>query len=736
MSGTMRRVTAGLCGIAVIAGSVVVSIPAANATVMVTQGVENVVHDSNQQQIIDVFNGINAFRATKGLAPVKFNVQISDVSQGWSENMAATDSFYHNPSYVQGVPAGWRAGSEIIAARWDRNGQGLVDQWIGSPGHNAIMSDPQFNTMGVGVAFTDKTIPENPDLTRYGMYGTANLFRYDRIPAATYNNPADYFAGKPPLTDTIKTATPVAPTWGQYEYTIPAVEGVKYIVNGNEAWPGVYQVSRTNYDVRVEPKAGYAFPANTVTQYLHTYAEVPPTKVVAEAPSFDDEAYNYTIPSSTGVEYVINGVVKAAGTHPVDPNRTYVLVTARATTGYTIDTTQSSAWAFQFHAVDIPVTPAAPTFQTTGGSYSIPATEGVVYKVNGVAKATGVYNATGSVTVTAEATEGYVLASGATAQWSATITAPPLTSVTPAVPVQNVMLKTYTIPTKTGVVYTVNGVKKAAGTYWGSGTMEVKATAAPGYQISGTAAWTFVYQSTPLVKAGDMLALDSAGTVWNYSNKATTGRTLLVKGWGGAKKLNVTDWNADGIQDIVTQWKNGSMSVHYGKANGSFSTMTNLAASGWGDFEVSVDKFTKANKYPSIIAKDAAGNLWEYNNPTGSAIGTRTLKASGWQSLQANLIDWDKDGNMDILAKNTATGSIILYRTDGAGNFKVETRKVVASNWGGNTLTTISDYYGAGTHGVFVRDAAGTLYYYKTGEGVWISKVLEGSGWGSMNLAG
>jgi len=732
MSGKMRKVTASLCGLAVMAGSVAVSIPAANATVFVTQGVENVVHDSNQQQIIDVFHGINAFRASKGLAPLKFSVPISEASQKWSEEMGANAAFKHADPYITGAPEGYAMASEIIAARDDRVGQGLVNQWIGSIDHNRIMSTAEFNTIGIGVAFTDKTDQAGSDQRRYGMYGTARLFKYDRIAANTYNTPEDYFAGKPPLADPIKTASPVAPTWGQTTYTIPSVDGVTYSVNGVEVTAGVYPVRQTTYDVRVAPKAGYAFGPNTVTQYLYHYSEVPPTKVTPEAPSFDDGAYTYTIPVSTGVEYVINGEVKAAGVHPVDPAKTYVLVNARATSGYTLDTTQSSAWAFQFRAVDVPVTPAAPVFKTTMGSYTIPTTEGVTYKVNGVVKPAGTYSATGAISVTAEAIEGYVIANGATAQWNATLT---LTAVTPTAPVQNVMLKTYTIPSKTGVKYTVNGVVKAAGTYWGSGTMELKAEATAGYKISGTAAWTFTYQNTPLVVAGDMLALDSAGTVWNYKNKATTGRTLLVKGWSGAKKLHVTDWNADGIQDIVTQWKSGLLSVHYGKANGSFSTSNTLAATGWADMEISVGKVLNGNKYPNIIAKDTSGNLWGYGNLTGSSLGQPSLMASGWQALQPHLIDWDKDGNMDILAKNTVTGQVLLYRMDGTGKFKVETRKVVASNWGTNTLTAIRDYYGAGTQGLFVRSADGTLYYYKTGEGVWISKVLEGTGWNSMNLS-
>lgn len=75
------------------------------------------------------------------------------------------------------------------------------------------------------------------------------------------------------------------------------------------------------------------------------------------------------------------------------------------------------------------VTPANVTFANptcvTGGSYTIPATAGVVYKQNGVVRATGTYPASGTVVITAEATTGYVLDKAHS--WTHTFSAPPST---------------------------------------------------------------------------------------------------------------------------------------------------------------------------------------------------------------------------------------------------------------------------------------------------------------------
>src|SRR5690606_17713964 len=70
------------------------------------------------------------------------------------------------------------------------------------------------------------------------------------------------------------------------------------------------------------------------------------------------------------------------------------------------------------------VTPQAVTFTDEDGTdddtYTVPAVEGVEYVVDGEVVGAGTHPGSGTVTVTARALEGYVLAEGATAEWEHT----------------------------------------------------------------------------------------------------------------------------------------------------------------------------------------------------------------------------------------------------------------------------------------------------------------------------
>jgi hypothetical protein len=392
--------------------------PAAAAPAAVAMGIENVVADSNQTQIIDVFDGINAFRATKGLQALKFSVPLSAVSQNWSNTLAADDDFYHNPDFVSPSPAGWQAASEIIAARWDRVGQGLVNQWIYSPGHNAVMSTDYYNTIGIGIAFTDMTKPADPSKSRFGMYGTANLFTYATPPAQTYNHPRDYFEGKPPLptAPAIKTVTPVAPTFTDTEFTIPDVEGVQYLMDGYEIRPATRAAFRYMTEITVVPKPGFAFPDGTQTSYTHYFEHLNPNpvlvQVVPAAPEFRQASHTYVIPAVTGVQYQMNGENKAAGTYPAPAGENVdVVITASPAPGYIFAAGAVSLWESTMRVPEpIAVSPAAPDFDAASRTYTIPASAaGVSYKVDGVLVGPGRYAASGKVTIDAVAAAGYYL---------------------------------------------------------------------------------------------------------------------------------------------------------------------------------------------------------------------------------------------------------------------------------------------------------------------------------------
>jgi hypothetical protein len=79
---------------------------------------------------------------------------------------------------------------EILATNGTSTGQSLVNQRIASPGHERLMRDPTFKTIGVGVTRS---------LTaQYRLYRTVNLFAFKDgyEPAGAYATAQDFFDGK------------------------------------------------------------------------------------------------------------------------------------------------------------------------------------------------------------------------------------------------------------------------------------------------------------------------------------------------------------------------------------------------------------------------------------------------------------------------------------------------------------------------------------------------------------
>jgi len=175
------------------------------------------------------------------------------------------------------------------------------------------------------------------------------------------------------------------------------------------------------------------------------------TKPVTPAsPSFADPTCagvsgSYTIPSSTGVDYLVEGKPASAGTYPIAAGST-VTVTAAARPGYRLEGTAEWSHATTPAAgCTTTVTAGAPTFtvgtcEAPGGSYRIPATVGVDYLVNGKKTAAGTHQVAAGmkVAVTAAVRPGYVLTG--VSSWTHTVTTPdncnnpPVPSTTPTVP--------------------------------------------------------------------------------------------------------------------------------------------------------------------------------------------------------------------------------------------------------------------------------------------------------------
>ncbi len=234
------------------------------------------------------------------------------------------------------------------------------------------------------------------------------------------------------------------------------------------------------------------------------------------------------------------------------------------------------------------------------------------------------------------------------------------------------------------------------------------------------------------------MTADSAGTLWRYSPNYLGGfraRDRVGGGWSTLKAGFNTDWNADGLQDILAQWNDGRLTLYRGQYGGGFRAPVTIGR-GWGSMDITVGKWLRGSRYPSVVARDGAGGLWHYANTTGGALSsTRSARiGGGWQGLRIAMADWDRDGNQDILATRT-NGQLVLYRSNGQARFVGETRRIIGSGWQSmDSLTAVSGFQGPGSYGLRARTSSGDLRIYPMRGNSWGPSATIGRGWQSYNL--
>ncbi|MGM0931638.1 MAG: CAP domain-containing protein [Actinomycetota bacterium] len=216
---------------------------------------------------------------------------------------------------------------------------------------------------------------------------------------------------------------------------------------------------------------------------------------------------------------------------------------------------------------------------------------------------------------------------------------------------------------------------------------------------------------------GDIAAVDSGGNLYVYDSAKGHDlykRRYVASGFKGVAQVEVADWNADGVLDVLARWKAGKLTVHYGKPAGGLEKAATVGSSGWGNYDVTATQWKQADTYPTLLARNTVtGRLYHYTNPAGLKHGSRTNLGTGWKSLSIFTADIDGDAKMDVVAKTTL-GQLKLYRSNGAGKFVSESRRIIGSSgWNAmKHLSMIQNHLGDGKSGLLARDTRGNLYHY------------------------
>jgi uncharacterized protein YkwD len=102
-----------------------------------------------------LLNTMNSVRASRGLPALRVDYHLVRAARGHSTDMMRRQYFAHGSVAGRAIAAGARgplfgedlAWAERLTAQW------VVDHWLASPSHRAVLLRPGFRRVGIGIAF-------------------------------------------------------------------------------------------------------------------------------------------------------------------------------------------------------------------------------------------------------------------------------------------------------------------------------------------------------------------------------------------------------------------------------------------------------------------------------------------------------------------------------------------------------------------------------------------------------
>jgi uncharacterized protein YkwD len=98
---------------------------------------------------------MNSVRTSHGLAPLRVDVRLLRAARGHSADMLHRQYFAHGSVAGRALAQGARGPvfGEDLAWGTGATAQWVVNQWLASPAHRAVLLRPGFRRVGIGIAF-------------------------------------------------------------------------------------------------------------------------------------------------------------------------------------------------------------------------------------------------------------------------------------------------------------------------------------------------------------------------------------------------------------------------------------------------------------------------------------------------------------------------------------------------------------------------------------------------------
>ncbi|MFI6483645.1 FG-GAP repeat domain-containing protein [Nonomuraea sp. NPDC050663] len=208
-----------------------------------------------------------------------------------------------------------------------------------------------------------------------------------------------------------------------------------------------------------------------------------------------------------------------------------------------------------------------------------------------------------------------------------------------------------------------------------------------GYEFAGVTDWDGDGHQ-------DIVARDAGGLLWLYPGESTRaystqGRYQIGNGWSLYNFTGLADWDLDGHQDIVTLmhyfsplwlFPGESSRAYSGQPRTQIGHRQGVTYSGVSDWD--------ADGRQDVIVRNPGGELWFH---AGSGARTNTVFigvpgqgariGNGWNGYTiAGLADWDGDGHQDIVAADPG-GVLWLYPGESVQGYSGQQRVQIGTGW-------------------------------------------------------
>ncbi|MFB7030216.1 MULTISPECIES: trypsin-like serine protease [unclassified Streptomyces] len=172
----------------------------------------------------------------------------------------------------------------------------------------------------------------------------------------------------------------------------------------------------------------------------------------------------------------------------------------------------------------------------------------------------------------------------------------------------------------------------------------------------------------------DLVAIDEDGKLWLYPGTGTGALGSRIQigsgGWGGASVTHRGDWTGDGMEDIVAL-VGGELRVYPNRGDGTLAAPVKMGTLPTDARLVGIGDTTLDGKPDLLATYD--NKLYRYVGNTGAtpSIGAAVLIGNGgWDVMTlSGLGDANKDGRVDLLARDTRDGIVYCYLGQANGTF-------------------------------------------------------------------